>query len=57
MAATEAGVVVGLHWREPQAPETRALFQVLRFRDGRVVDMQDHRDRRTALRAVGAPSA
>jgi ketosteroid isomerase-like protein len=46
--------VVGLGWREPNVPERNQLFQVLRFRDGRVVDMEDFPDRSRALKAVGA---
>jgi hypothetical protein len=54
IGATNAGVVVGLRWRETSPPATRELFQVLRLRGGKVVDMQDHADRRAALKAVGA---
>jgi hypothetical protein len=61
IAATDGGVVVGLQWREPSeaseahGPAGRELFQVLRLRDGMVVDMEDHVDRRKALLAVSAP--
>lgn len=52
MAATATGVVVGLGWREEADRRPRALYQVLRFRDGKVVDIEDHRDRAAALRAL-----
>jgi len=55
IAATGTGVVVGLMWREQDEPAARELFQVLRLRQGMVFDMEDHADRRRALRAVGAP--
>ena len=48
-------MVVGLTWTEQDGPPGRELFQVLRLQDGMVVDMEDHSDRRRALRAVGAP--
>lgn len=54
IASTSAGVAVGLQWREASTPAMCELFQVLRLRDGLVVDMQDHADRRSALKAVGA---
>ncbi|HEX3394349.1 MAG TPA: hypothetical protein VHS52_07460 [Acidimicrobiales bacterium] len=56
MAATAEGVVVRLRWREPESTTTNEMFQVLRLRDGRVVDMADHPNRRTAMKAIGAPS-
>jgi len=31
------------------------MFQVLRFRSGRVVDMQDYLNRGAAMKAIGAP--
>jgi len=55
IAATGDGVVVGLRWREAASSPQREMFQVLRLRAGRVVDMEDHSNRRTALKAVGAP--
>jgi hypothetical protein len=54
ITATKAGVVVRLRWRETDSPRSSQLFQVLRLRDGKVVDMQDHADRRSALRWVNA---
>ncbi len=54
MAVTKAGVVVRLQWREPSSSAPSELFQVLRLRDGKVVDMEDHADRLSALRAVDA---
>ena len=54
IAATSAGVVVGLQWRRWDRPGACELFQVLRLRDGRIVDMQDHRGQKEALRAIGA---
>ncbi len=46
---------MSLHWRETGSPKPHQLFQVLRVRDGRIVDIQDHGHRRRALKAVGAP--
>jgi len=54
VAATADGVVMRLRWREAESTTTDQMFQVLRLRDGRVVDMSDHPDRRAAMRAVGA---
>ncbi len=54
VAQTDAGLVVGLQWRRPHRPDTAELFQVLRLRDGKIVDMQDCRDRLEALKAIGA---
>jgi hypothetical protein len=51
---TDAGVVVGLQWRSPDRPQPVELFQVLRLDDGMIVDIQDHKRRRSALKAVGA---
>ncbi len=56
LIATEEGVVVILRWREPTSSKVHELFQVLRMRDGRVVDIQDHAHRKTALKAVRAPA-
>jgi len=55
IAATGDGVVVGLRWRGSASSTPRELFQVLRLRAGKVVDMEDHPDRQAALKAVGAP--
>jgi hypothetical protein len=55
IAATEDGVVVSLRWRDARSPKPHQLFQVLRVRDGRIIDIQDHGERRRALKAVGAP--
>jgi hypothetical protein len=54
LAATDAGVVVGLQWRSPDRDAPIQLYQVLRLRDGRIFDIQDHDRRRAALSAVGA---
>ena len=55
VAQTDAGLVVGLQWRRLDRPHTAAeLFQVLRLRDGKIVDMQDCRDGLDALKAIGA---
>ncbi len=54
--ATGDGVVVGLWWRGAPEMAQNEMFQVLRFRAGRVVDMQDYRNRAAALRAVNAPA-
>jgi hypothetical protein len=54
LAVTDAGVVVGLRWRAPDRDEAIEMFQVLRLRDGRIVDIEDHDRRRPALSAVGA---
>ena len=54
VAQTDAGLVVGLQWRRPDRPGTAELFHVLRLRDGKIVDMQDCRDRLEALKAIGA---
>jgi len=56
LVATDEGVVVMLRWREPASPKTQEIFQVLRMREGRVVDIQDHAHRKTALKAVRAPT-
>ncbi len=45
---------MGLQWRRPDGRDTAELFQVLRVRDGKIVDMQDCRDRLEALKAIGA---
>ncbi|MFN2609131.1 MAG: hypothetical protein ABR511_14775 [Acidimicrobiales bacterium] len=55
IADTPGGVAVALQWREPGADGCRELFQVLRLRDGRVVDIQDVARRGAALALVGAP--
>ncbi len=54
VAQTDAGLVVGLQWRRPD--RSAELFQVLRLRGGKIVDMQDCRDRLEALKAIGAPA-
>ena len=54
LAETADSVVVGLQWREPDRPAVTELFQVLRLRDGKVVDMEDFERRGRALKAVGA---
>lgn len=55
IAETPAGVVMGLTWRVTERREQMELFQVLRLRSGKIVDMQDHRSRGAALRSVGVP--
>ncbi len=54
VAQTDAGLVVGLQWRRPERRDAAELFQVLRLRDGKIVDMQDCSDRLEALKAIGA---
>ena len=54
IAYTDKGVLVCLRWRESTSGADHELFQVLRFREGRVVDMADHLDRRAALKWVDA---
>ncbi|MFN2506609.1 MAG: hypothetical protein ABR540_20760 [Acidimicrobiales bacterium] len=54
VAQTDAGLVVGLQWRRRDRRDAAELFQVLRLRDGKIVDMQDCRDRLEALKAIGA---
>jgi hypothetical protein len=54
IAATNAGVVVGLQWRDSDGRETTELFQVVRLREGKIVDMEDYRDRHKALNALTA---
>ncbi|MDQ2827364.1 MAG: hypothetical protein M3Y04_10475 [Actinomycetota bacterium] len=56
IAATDEGVVVCLRWLEPASTAPHELFQVMRMREGRVVDIQDHAHRKAALKAVGAPA-
>lgn len=56
IAATDEGVVVSLRWREPASTGPHELFQVMRMREGRVVDIQDHAHRKAALKALGAPA-
>jgi hypothetical protein len=53
VGAGQDAVVVRLRWRPAGGPEDAELFQVLRLRDGLVVDMQDHRDGPGALRDAG----
>ncbi len=48
------GVVVALRWREPDVPNAFELFQVLRLRDGKIVDMQDFERRQAAMKAAVA---
>lgn len=49
-------VVVRHEWREANTTKVSEAFQVLRLSGGRVVDIQDHRNRRRALESVGAPA-
>ena len=46
-------VVVELGWSEAEGAERTRLFQVLTFRDEKIVGMQDCGNRRDALRAAG----
>lgn len=55
IAATPNGVVVRLGWTDAARRTPVEMFQVLRMRDGRVVDMQDYEQRRAALKGLGAP--
>ncbi len=52
MAAEERGVVVELRWRETSSEDEFRLYQMLRMRDGQVVDMQDFRQEKSARRAL-----
>jgi hypothetical protein len=54
IAANPAGLVVRLGWTDARRRTPVEMFQVLRMRDGRVVDMQDYNQRRAALKGVGA---
>ena len=54
IAETAGGVVVELRWREPERSTDVELYQVLRLRDGKIVDMQDFERRQAALRAAAA---
>ena len=45
-------VVVGLEWRESTDGEPMSMFQVLTFRNDKIVDMQDSPTRRDALRSA-----
>ena len=54
LAATAAGVVVSVSWRAPDRDDPIEMFEVLRMRNGRIFDIQDHQRRQSALRAVGA---
>lgn len=55
IASGPGAVVVALHWRAAgdDDPAEYEQFQVLRFRDGRVVDMDEHRTPEAAFRAAG----
>ena len=53
ISARDSGVVVHFRWREADAAGMGELFQVLRLRGGRVVDMEDHSNHRSAVRALG----
>ena len=54
IAANAVGLVVRLGWTDA-ARRTVERFQVLRMRDGQVVEIQDYDQRRAALKGVGAP--
>ena len=56
IAANAAGVVVQLGWTDAARGASVEMFQVLRMRDGQVVDMQDYEQRRPALKGVRAPA-
>jgi len=53
IASTAHDVVVRLRWRSSGSSSDVELFQVLRLREGKIVDMQDHEDRSKALKALG----
>lgn len=55
IAANAAGVVVRMGWTDAARGTSVEIFQVLRMRDGQVVDIQDYEQRRPALKAVRAP--
>ncbi len=55
IAANTAGLVVRLGWTDSARGTSVEMFQVLRMRDGQVIDIQDYEQRRPALRAVRAP--
>jgi len=55
IAAGSLGVVVRLGWTDAARSAPVEMFQVLRMRDGKVVDMQDYDQRRAALKGAGAP--
>jgi len=46
-------VIVRLRWRESERSELRSLYQILTFRDGRILDMEDVRTEGEARRATG----
>jgi hypothetical protein len=52
VAAAGERVAMELRWREPGRRGPGHLWQVLTLRGGRVVDIQDYRRQRQALRAV-----
>jgi hypothetical protein len=54
IASTDEGVVVRLGWRKSTSGTAHEMFQVLRLREGRVVDMGDHSDRRAAPKIIDA---
>ena len=55
IGARSGRVAVRLQWREEPAPlDRRELFQVLTLQGGKIVTMQDYRDRRRALKALAA---
>ncbi|HVE46754.1 MAG TPA: hypothetical protein VNA57_08420 [Acidimicrobiales bacterium] len=49
---TGAGVLVAMRWQEPASSGSSEIFQVLRLRDGSIVDIQDHEDRKRAVTAL-----
>lgn len=53
IAATQASVAVELRWGDSTSSTPSHVFHVLRLRDNKVVDMQDHKSRKAALKAVG----
>jgi hypothetical protein len=50
--AEDKGVVVELRWRDTSSDEEFRQYQMLRMRDGLVVDMQDFRQEKSARRAL-----
>jgi hypothetical protein len=50
-------IIVRLQWRGTTGPEDHEMFQVLRFCDNKVVEMEDHRTERGATKAAKALTA
>ncbi|HSS08794.1 MAG TPA: hypothetical protein VLL25_02850 [Acidimicrobiales bacterium] len=52
VADTGDAVVVRLQWRLTGPSEDRGLYQVLRIRDSKVIDIEDYRSDRAAMKAA-----